>query len=125
MAKRAQLRHRAILPLKIVAEGNVLVGHTLDISAVGARVIVLSELATDSMIRIEYKHRRIAARVAWCRPAKGRKYEYEAGLMMQTEHPDFWGVVLSKRDIDRHPNFASEAAPDVVSMVQPKRVYGD
>ena len=103
MRNRGQRRQRAILPLKIVQSGTTYLGHTLDISASGARVIMTTELPTETAVTVEYKHRRVAAKIAWCRPMKGRKYEFEFGLKLQNAGSDFWGVKLSQSDPDLDP----------------------
>jgi hypothetical protein len=97
---REQRRQKAILPLKINVEGETYLAHTLDISASGARAVMTSQLASGSVALVEFKHRRARATVVWCRPMKGRKYEYEIGLRMQNAGREFWGVRMSLHDPD-------------------------
>lgn len=125
MANRSQRRHRAILPVKIITNGNVLVGHTLDISAHGAKIVVLSDIPSGTEVKIDYKHRRVTADVVWCRPAAKRKYEYELGLRLRSAHVDFWGVVLSERDPDTAVDSAKDVPANVISMLSPKARAAD
>ncbi len=107
MRNRSQRRQRAILPLKVSADGQMHLGHTLNISASGARLVMTTELSSEAVITIEYKYRRTVAKVTWCRPMKGRKCEYEVGIRLQNSLGDFWGVKLSLHDRDIDPNDAS------------------
>jgi hypothetical protein len=118
---RNQQRQRAILPVKIVSGVLSLLGHTLDISAYGARVVVLSEIAAASNVIIEFKHRRANATISWCRPVKGRKYEYELGLRMRNSGCDFWGVKLSTHDLDVDPSEAARMPFEkIMTLLSPK-----
>jgi hypothetical protein len=122
MRNRGQRRQRAILPLKVSANGEVHLGHTLDISASGARLVMTTELQSETLLTIEYKYRRSIAKVSWCRPMKGRKYEYELGIRFQNTDDDFWGVKLSLHDQDIGPNeVAAMPFNKVMSLITPKR----
>jgi hypothetical protein len=122
---RNQRRRKAILPLKLVSleDKTTYLGHTLDISASGARVIVTCNLARDLGITVEYKHHRANAKVVWCRPVKGRKYEYELGVKMQNSGSDFWGISLALREPDQDADELSRMPfSKVMSLISPKHL---
>lgn len=124
MRRRKQRRHRAVLPVKIVINGKVLTGHTVDISAFGARVIVCDDVPVDSIVSAEFKHRRSPAKVQWCRPVKWRKYEHELALNLQYPGLDFWGVKLPTSEPDAYqPEFSRLPMSGIVSLVRPKKIY--
>lgn len=96
MRNRRQRRHKAILPIRIISttDGTTSVAHTTDISASGARIVVTSGLTEGSSVTVEFKHRRTAARVVWCKPVKDRGFDHEAGLQLVNAGTTFWGVNL-------------------------------
>ncbi len=102
MRKRKQRRQKAVLPLKVVllVDGKTLLGHTLDISASGARIILSEQIAPGASITIEFRHRRISGKAMWCRPRANCKYDHEVGIQLQKAGSSFWGIDLPLHEID-------------------------
>lgn len=102
MSKRNQRRVKAILPLKVtvVADGQSYLGHTVEISASGARTILPIALDAGSELSLEYKHRRCKARVVWSRLIAGRKSDYEIGLQLLNRELAFWLIDLANQEED-------------------------
>ncbi len=100
MGKRTQSRVKAVIPLKVTvtADGQKYLGHTVEISASGARTILPLALDAGTEIVLEHKHRRCKAGVVWSRPVTGRKYEYQIGLRLLNREQVFWLMDLAMRD---------------------------
>ena len=93
MRNRNQRRAKGILPIKVVlGDTTVVLAHTLDISASGVRVVLTRDLRPGATVTVEYKHRRAAGTVVWCRAVKGSKYDHEVGVHLQNAGAKFWGV---------------------------------
>ena len=102
MGKRSQRRQKAILPIKLhlSADGKNHLAHTLDISASGARLVLAHELDANTPISLEFKRRKANGVVAWCRPVKGSKFDYEIGVHLLDSGQAFWGVQLPINEFD-------------------------
>ncbi len=108
MSKRNQPRVKAVLPLKVtvIADGQHYLGHTVEISASGARTILPVSLDPGSELSLEYKHRRCKASVVWSRLVAGRKYDHEIGLRLLNREQAFWMIDLAVQEDD---NFSVKA----------------
>lgn len=102
MSKRTQRRVKAVLPLKVtvVADGQTYLGHTVEISASGARTILPFALDAGSELSLEYKHRRCKAQVVWAKPVAGRKHDHEIGLRLLNRELAFWMIELAAKEED-------------------------
>jgi hypothetical protein len=86
-------------------------------------VVVTDVFTEGTTVSVEYKHRRTAARVVWCRPVKGRKFDHEVGLHLAHAGTTFWGLNLPLCEEDDEP-LESGAMPfeKVMGMIAQKRV---
>lgn len=102
MSKRNQRRVKAVLPLKVtvVADGQSYLGHTVEISASGARTILPFALEAGSELSLEYKRQRCKARVVWSRVIAGRKSDHEIGLQLLSREQAFWLIDLASQEED-------------------------
>ena len=100
MSKRSQRRVKAVLPLKVTvtADGQNYLGHTVEISASGARTILPVALDPGSELSLEYKHRRCRAQVVWTKAVAGRKYDHEIGLRLLNREQAFWMIGLAMQE---------------------------
>lgn len=75
------------------------------------------------VVSVEDKHRRTPARVVWCRPVKGRKFDHEVGLNLAHAGTTFWGLNLPLCEEDDEP-LESGTMPfeKVMGMIAQKRV---
>ncbi len=102
MGKRNQRRVKAVLPLKVTvsADGQNYLGHTVEISASGARTILPIALDCGCELNLDYKHRRCKAVVVWTKPVPGSKTDHEIGLRLLNREQAFWLVDLAAREED-------------------------
>ncbi len=107
MSKRNQRRVKAVLPLRITAtaDGQHYLGHSIDISASGARLILPVSLDPGTEISLEYKHRRCKAMAVWTAPVGKR--EFQVGLRLLSRDQSFWLVDLAMQEDD---DFSVDAA---------------
>jgi hypothetical protein len=119
LGKRSQRRQKAILPLKIIltADGKSQLGHSVDISASGVRAIVGAPLAAGTAINLEFKHKRAAGTVVWCRSLKDRKFEHEVGVALTNAGTAFWGVHMKLREVDRERDELESIPYDQVAQL--------
>ncbi len=103
MRNRKQRRQKAILPLKVfVGVGSKThLGHTLDISASGARIVLAAKIAPGTPISLEFKHRRTTGTAVWCAPLRESKYDHVLGVCLPTAGTSFWGIQLPMNETDR------------------------
>jgi hypothetical protein len=74
-------------------------------------------------VTLEFKHRRVAARVAWCRPVKDRAFDHEVGLELANSGTNFWGIELPLCEIDEEPLEAgSMPFEKVMTLIGTKRI---
>lgn len=89
----------AVLPVRI--KGTDAAGarfealaHTLDLTAVGARLgAIRRELKTLDTLTVSYRGRRLEYKVVWSRQLKGTG-EYQVGLQAFSNEQEPWGVTL-------------------------------
>lgn len=119
MGKRLQRRQKAILPLKIIltADGKPQLAHSVDISASGVRAIVNAPLSVGTAINIEFKHKRVAGTIVWCRSLKDRKFEHEVGVALTNAGTAFWGVHMKLREVDQERDELESIPYDQVSQL--------
>ena len=110
MSKRKQRRVKAILPLKITltGEGQRYLGHTVEISASGARTILPVGLEPGSVLVLECKHRRCRAVVVWSRAVEGCKSSHEHGLRLLNRELAFWMINLALQEEDTDFSVAAD-----------------
>ncbi len=109
MRKRKQCRQKAVLPLKIVVAvaGKTLLGHTVDISASGARLVLSDQITPGAALTVEFRHRRTSATAVWCRPRANSKYDHEIGIQLQKPGASFWGIDLPLHEADTPQDLAA------------------
>jgi hypothetical protein len=107
--KRKQRRQKAILPLKVfVGVGNsTYLGHTLDISASGARIVLAARIASGTAVSIEFKHRRVSGKVVWCKALLDSKYDHVIGVHLPNAGTSFWGIHLPMNEVDGREDVAA------------------
>lgn len=103
MRNRRQRRQRAILPLKVfVGVGNKThLGHTLDISASGARIVLAARIDPGTPVSVEFKHRRVNGTAVWCTALRDSKYDHVLGVHLPNAGSSFWGIHLPMNEADR------------------------
>jgi hypothetical protein len=82
-----------VLPVKIRSDGNILVAHTLDISAAGARLAVREQLQVGETVTLSRGFNKSQFRIAWVEQRDSR--EFHAGLEAIQPLDKFWGVDLA------------------------------
>ena len=106
---RKQRRQKAILPLKVfVGVGNSThLGHTLDISASGARIVLAARVAPGTPVSIEFRHRRTTGTAIWCTALRESKYDHVLGVHLPTAGTSFWGIHLAMNEVDAPEDVAA------------------
>lgn len=110
MSKRKQRRVKAILPLKITVTGGgqSYLGHTVEVSASGARTILPVGLEPGSALVLEVKHRRCRAVVVWSKAVEGSKNDHEHGLRLLSREQAFWLINLAMQEEDTDFSVAAD-----------------
>ncbi len=102
MIQRRGSRTRAVLPVKIKGtnkSGKAFeeLAHTLDVTAVGARLgAIHHELNVQEEITVVYRQRRMQFRVMWIRKMKGTS-EFQIGLQAVEQEKEAWGLSQGQR----------------------------
>jgi len=97
MDQRRGNRTKAVLPVKIKGKdraGRAFedLAHTLDVTAVGARLgSIRHELEVNDEITVFYRQRKIQFRVMWIKKMKGTS-EFQVGLKAVTQEKEAWGL---------------------------------
>lgn len=97
MKQRRGVRTKAVLPVKIKGrdssgKGFEDLAHTLDVTAVGARLgSVRHELNVLDEITVFYRQRKMQFRVVWIRKMKGTS-EFQVGLQAVSQDKEVWGL---------------------------------
>jgi hypothetical protein len=101
MMRKREARIRVVIPLKLVAtddrnkELTELVC-TLDVSRLGLRVTSLGRaLKVGSEAVLQYKYRRVAYRIIWCRSTHFSGRNYHAGLRCVDPNVNTWTLLGS------------------------------
>ena len=97
MNQRRGNRTKAVLPVKIKGKdssGKAFeeLAHTLDVTAVGARLgAIRRELNVLDEITVLYRQRKMQFRVMWIKKMKGTA-EFQVGLQAVTQEKEAWGL---------------------------------
>jgi hypothetical protein len=97
MKQRRGIRTKAVLPVKIKGKDSSGkdfedLAHTLDVTAVGARLgSVRHELKVLDEITVLYRQRRMQFRVMWIKKMKGTS-EFQVGLQAVSQDQEGWGL---------------------------------
>lgn len=97
MNQRRGKRTKAVLPVKIKGKdtaGKIFedLAHTLDVTAVGARLgSIRHELNVLDEITVFYRQRKMQFRVVWIKKMKGTS-EFQIGLQAVTQEKEAWGL---------------------------------
>lgn len=107
--KRKQRRQKAILPLKVyVGVGSSrYLGHTLDISASGARIVVTAQIPAGTPVSVDFKQRRTTGTAIWCIALREGKYDYLIGVQLPNAGSSFWGIQLPTNEADAPEDVAA------------------
>ena len=99
---RKQRRQKAILPLKVfVGVGaKIFLGHTLDISASGARIVLSGSIPAGTPVSVEFRHRRTTGTAIWCTALRESKYDHVVGVQLPNAGTSFWGIHLPMNEVD-------------------------
>lgn len=97
MIQRRGSRTKAVLPVKI--KGKNAAGkpfeelvHTLDVTAVGARLgAIHHELNVQDEITVFYRQRKMQFRVMWIKKLQGTS-EFQVGLQALAQEKEAWGL---------------------------------
>ena len=110
MIQRRGIRTKAVLPVRIKGKdkhGKAFeeLVHTLDVTAVGARLgAIHHELNAQDEITIFYRQRKIQFRVMWIKKMNGTS-EFQVGLQAVAQEKEAWGLSQEQ-----------QSAPEKVSM---------
>lgn len=97
MNQRRGNRTKAVLPVKIKGKDSAGktfedLAHTLDVTAVGARLgSIRHELNVLDEITVFYRQRKMQFRVVWIKKMKGTA-EFQVGLQAVTKEKEAWGL---------------------------------
>jgi hypothetical protein len=97
MDQRRGNRTKAVLPVKIKGKdraGRAFedLAHTLDVTAVGARLgSIRHELEVNDELTVFYRQRKMQFRVMWIKKMRGTS-EFQVGLQAVTQEKEAWGL---------------------------------
>lgn len=97
MTQRRGPRTKAVLPVKIKGTDKYgksfeELAHTLDVTAVGARLgAIHHELNVHDEITVFYRQRKLQFRVMWIKKMEGTS-EFQVGLQAVAQDKEAWGL---------------------------------
>lgn len=97
MIQRRRTRTKAVLPVKIKGidkNGKAFeeLAHTLDVTAVGARLgAIHHELNVQDEITVFFRQRKLQFRVMWIKKMQGTS-EFQVGLQAVAQDKEAWGL---------------------------------
>src|SRR5581483_2206165 len=114
MIQRRGSRTKAVLPVRI--KGNDKAGkafeelaHTLDVTAVGARLgSIRHELKVQDEITVFYRQRKMQFRVTWIKKMKGTS-EFQVGLQAAAQAKEAWGLGQEQENTPNRPSVSLAA----------------
>ena len=104
MIERRGNRTKAVLPVKV--KGTDKAGkafedlaHTLDVTAVGARLgVIRHELNLQDEVTVFYRQRKTQFRVVWVRKMQGTT-EFQIGLQALSQDKEGWGLGQEQQSV--------------------------